>query len=294
MHNIFPVGGMLLNNQISFPIEPLQNLDRCVLPGFVYRLKSLNGWVGFVSLDDGFDDFKGVLDVFVVDRRILGLFLVEGSDPSCVTNGPVLKGLFGDVFTVERRRPLETHGLTRVVETVLAVLHGMNVQQDGQAVGVRPIQHCVDVFQSAVETPVDVGPVRLVHVIPNGDTEGVDPRLGQLFDNVFSHPGFPVAAELSVGFLGTQNLAKRISVHSDLALVGLPQKLVKEGRCDPRLEDHPSSEVDPTNLVIEGDCMLVFHAGHGFVHGDEVGILRPAFGDGSCRLESRSEDCSRE
>ena len=106
---------------------------------FAY-LKSLNGWVAFVSLDDGFDDFKGVLDVFVVDRRILGLFLVKGSDPSCITNGPVLKGLFGNVFAVESRSPLEAHGLTRVVETVLAVLHGVNVQQDGQAVGVGPLE----------------------------------------------------------------------------------------------------------------------------------------------------------
>ena len=103
-----------------------------------------------------------------------------------------------------------------------------------------------------------------------------------------------MAAELSVGFLRTQNLAKRISVHSDLTLVGLPQKLVKEGGRDPRLKDHPSSEVDPANLVIEGECVLVFHAGHGFVHGNEMGILRPAFGDGSCRLESRTEECNRE
>ena len=39
---------------------------------------------------------------------------------------------------VEGGRPLETHRLTRVVETVLAILHGVNVQQDGQAICIGP------------------------------------------------------------------------------------------------------------------------------------------------------------
>jgi hypothetical protein len=103
-------------------------------------LNGLDGRMKSIPPDDGFDDVEGVLDVLVVDRGIGGRFVVKGSDPSRVTDGPVLKGLFLNVLAVESRRPLESHGLARVVETVLAVLHGVDVQQDGQAVGIGPIE----------------------------------------------------------------------------------------------------------------------------------------------------------
>ena len=101
-------------------------------------LDGLDGRVYFVSLDNGFDDIKSVLNVLVVDRGIPPLILIKGPDPSCVTNGPVLEGLFLHVFAVEGSRPLETHGLSRIVETVLAVFHCVDVQQDGHAIGPGP------------------------------------------------------------------------------------------------------------------------------------------------------------
>ena len=107
---------------------------------FLYTyLKSLNRGVGLVSLNDGFDDVEAVLNVLVVDGRIFCRVGIKGSDPTGITNGPVLKGLFLDVFAVQSGRPLEPQSLTRVVETVLAVLHGVNIQQDCQSIGIRPV-----------------------------------------------------------------------------------------------------------------------------------------------------------
>mmetsp|Transcript_8467 Transcript_8467/g.19208 ORF Transcript_8467/g.19208 Transcript_8467/m.19208 type:complete len:230 (-) Transcript_8467:388-1077(-) len=169
----------------------------------------------------------------------------------------------------QRRRPLKSQGLARIVKPVLRILHGMNIEQHRQSATVRPIQEIVDIIQRAIKT-TDIRTVGLIHVITHGQAQTVDgARSGQCLNDFFRDPAIPMIAQLLVGLLGAQNLAERVSVECR-AVFSTAQELIKQTGSDPRFQHHPTAQIDAANLIVKGPGVLVGRARHGFVVCDKM------------------------
>mmetsp|Transcript_8257 Transcript_8257/g.17218 ORF Transcript_8257/g.17218 Transcript_8257/m.17218 type:complete len:316 (-) Transcript_8257:38-985(-) len=269
MHDILPKGCLSFDHEISFPIKSFEFINGSVLPWFIDRFQSEHRRMTSISIDNFLNDGERMLDVLSIDVGVLRLVLIKGSHPLGISNGPMLKRDLVYVFRTEGTGPLESERLSGIVKSVLRVFHGVNVKEHGQSVGVGPVQEVVHVLQCPIKAS-HVRTVGLVHVISHGQSQGVDrSAVGQFRNNVLGDPLVPVIAQLSIGLGGAQDLTKGVRIKGR-GVLAATQKLVKQGRGDPRLQHHPASQIHSADLIVEGTRVLVGTAGHGLVVGHKV------------------------
>mmetsp|Transcript_10614 Transcript_10614/g.23002 ORF Transcript_10614/g.23002 Transcript_10614/m.23002 type:complete len:258 (+) Transcript_10614:830-1603(+) len=91
VHDIFPIGRMLLNDEVAFPVERLQMFDGSLLPGFIHGLQTEDGRMTAVRVHNLGYDSEGMVNVVVVDAGVIGSVSIERAHPFCSPNRPVLK-----------------------------------------------------------------------------------------------------------------------------------------------------------------------------------------------------------
>mmetsp|Transcript_28529 Transcript_28529/g.83444 ORF Transcript_28529/g.83444 Transcript_28529/m.83444 type:complete len:250 (-) Transcript_28529:301-1050(-) len=224
VHNVLPRGCPPFHNEVAFPVEILENIQGRELPGLIDRLETKNGRVRVVSVHNRGDHAKGHGNVLPVDARIEP-GAVEGADPPGAPNGPVHKGHGLDGLGRQDGCPHQGAGLPRVIESILAPDYAVQVQQHTQLVLGRLVQKPVDLVQSPI-CAAHIGPIGLIHPVPNRKPQRIDPRCRELIDDGFSDPGVPVSPELLVPFFRAKHLTERVHVHRRVFLVGA-EKLVE-------------------------------------------------------------------
>ena len=101
MHDVFPVRRLLFDDQVSFPIKTFEFLDWSKLPRLVHRFQSQYSWMSSIQVHNLLDYFQRVLDVFSVNKGVVGYLLIEMPHPSSITNRPMLEGNLVYVFRAE-------------------------------------------------------------------------------------------------------------------------------------------------------------------------------------------------
>mmetsp|Transcript_31517 Transcript_31517/g.94298 ORF Transcript_31517/g.94298 Transcript_31517/m.94298 type:complete len:254 (+) Transcript_31517:1410-2171(+) len=91
VHNIFPVRGIPLHNEVSLPIKVLKFFNWSMLPRLVHRLQTQNRGMATVKLGNSFQNIKGMLNLFPVDFRVFESAHIKFTHPACISNRPVLE-----------------------------------------------------------------------------------------------------------------------------------------------------------------------------------------------------------
>ena len=158
------------------------------------------------------------LDVVVVDAGIF--FAVPLAHPVCALDLPVLE--FCSIFV-----PLEVPGATTIIEPILRVLGSMNIEEDRDVAGRRPVHEFVDLLHSTVHA-ADVRAVLVDRPVADGEANTIDTFLYQLVHPLFIEPMFPVATHPSVS-LGwvVKRLAECVRIDANSVIARLSEELVK-------------------------------------------------------------------
>ena len=128
MYNVSPVRSVLLHNEVAIPVKLFQFLNGSVFPGFVDGLQPENSWMTGIRCDNFLNNFQGVLDIVVVDFRIVNCLQIKLAHPLGRSNGPVFKRDNTCGLRIQFSGPLKALHLSRVVESILRSLHGVNVK----------------------------------------------------------------------------------------------------------------------------------------------------------------------
>mmetsp|Transcript_30872 Transcript_30872/g.55943 ORF Transcript_30872/g.55943 Transcript_30872/m.55943 type:complete len:255 (+) Transcript_30872:1324-2088(+) len=250
MYNKLPIRRLRLHNQIRIPVKFLQQLQRSQLPRFIHRLHSQQGRMIMIPIHYPFNHLQRMLNIIVIDRSIIDLVGIKFAHPIRRSDGPVLERRQIARIGAQTGRPLKSHGLTRVVKAILGIFLGVYVEEDGEAVGVGPVEEGVEIIEGSVGAP-DIRTIRLKHKIPHRHPQRIHrPTPRQLLHNILRHPTLPMPPQLLIPLLRPQNFAERVMIHSRLSHSS-PKKLIEERRSDPRFENHPSTEVHAAYLIVE-------------------------------------------
>ena len=148
----FPVGGNRFDNEEGVPVELFEDGHGGHFPRFVDGFQSEDGGVVLVFFGNDADHFERVLNVCVVNVGVLVEVDVVVTQPMGRSDRPMLKGDQTSGIHGQIGCPLEQHGLTGVVETVLRSLVTVNVNERLNAVLLTPLQELVNVGDRAIHT----------------------------------------------------------------------------------------------------------------------------------------------
>lgn len=227
------VWGVLLNKWSNTPIKVLKSVHWRVPPWLIDWLEGAKGFVAAPSLEHILRVADGPVDVGLVDVTAGLVLSIPIAEP--------VSGLILPVTKVVLVGPNDVLGLTGVVETILGVLHGVDVKEDLDSILGACIEHPVDLLGGTIGA-ANVWAVLVEGPVTDWKSDHVDSSLGEVLNILLGIPGVPMGSEEGVAFLGSEDFADGILVKGHLIL-GLSKESVKEGGGDPWLEDHPSTDV---------------------------------------------------
>jgi len=222
-------------------VELLEDGQVGAPPGLVEGLDAENRGVVSPVLEDLVDVIDGPLDIVVVHVFESAAIVVQRSHPFAPGMAPVL-----EVVLVE---PLSAVGEAGVIKAVLGSLHGVDVNQDLKAVFRSSVEEPRDFLPSPVHA-ADIGAVRAVSPVTDGQTDDLHATVSQRFDVVFSDPGIPMCAHKFVALFRSERLADSEAVLAHTIAVLLASEAVIEGGGDPSLVDHPAADVGPNPELV--------------------------------------------
>ena len=173
-------------------------------------------------------DFKqrieAVLNILIVNARVIFRHVVERSDPLGRANGPVFKGRRANGQRRREGRPAHDVALSRVIESILASTMAMNINQDVDVVFITQVQDPIEFFNRPLGA-FNVGWVGFKHPVAHGNPEGVYAITREFRNVIFGDEFRPMESQLGICLLFTECRTKRGHVHAGF-LRGLVSKSI--------------------------------------------------------------------
>ena len=226
---------LLLSHHVSdISVEGLEVVNIGAPPWLVDWLNGVECWVVTPSVEESLDGVNSpVVVVLVALNEGASIIWVDSSLPSSPGVFPMTEVIFGD--------PLGDGGLSGVIESVLRIFHGVDVEENLDIVLLGHIHEPVDLLGGS-SGAANIWSILLEGPVTDWETGDLDLSLSHTGNDILGDPSVPMSSENSVTLLGSESLAEGVLGHTNLSF-SLSKESVEEGWGDPWLEDLPSSNV---------------------------------------------------
>ena len=164
----------------------------------------------------------------------MSLWVVPDSHPLSESVAPVLKVGFV--------KPFSLIGKSRVIESILRSLDGMDVKENLDSMCMSSVEEPLNFIVSSVSA-TNIWSILLESPVTNWETDDLDLSGSKICNEFFGNPGVPMCSKNLVSTLWSKSLTESPLVHTDSLVVSLSEESVEEGWGDPWFKDLPSSEV---------------------------------------------------
>jgi len=175
-------------------------------PWLVDGLEGGKGRVASPLLQESFADVNASLHVGMVNIVIFIGLVVPLTQPVGLLVWPVtVVSLIG---------PDQFAGLAAVVEAILTFLHGVDVEENLDAVFVASVEHPLDLVGSTIHAS-HIWAIWIESPVTNWKSDHLDASLSKVLNMVFGVPLIPMLSHDLVAFLGAEDLAEGVGINAD-------------------------------------------------------------------------------